>query len=365
MSDEPEEVSGTVNGQPRRDDIAVDRDLLNGVLETHQWLNDDNELADCIDFLLSRTPRALGVPAAELHLLDVDGDIGRTLPDALNQNQALTLSNDSLSLHSLHAAAPQIEIIGFADPRMFRILRWNQTANGAVLMPLLHEGRLIGSFHLGLAQDASGAGHADLTLLRSLMHGVALALQRALRQQKTDELMLLDAETGVGNRRAFRRVLGREVARARRSGQPVSMLLLKVDNFEDLCTDYGHAACRFLMRRVAQRLSSCLRETDHISRVEDDCFGVLLPACSEPYGHDISERLCGDIREFAIDDRRGGVFHTTLSVGVVSWDPATLPSDSRDRLVALFESEAASALAKSVTRGGNGVSISRLGALMI
>ena len=365
MSDEPEAVSGSGSGQARGDDIAVDRKLLTGVLETHEWLNGDNDLADCIDFLLSDLPRALEVPAAELHLLDVDGDIARTLPDALNQNQALTLSNDSLSLQSLHAASPQFEIIGFADERMFRILRWNQSANGAVLMPLLDEGLLIGSFHLGLTQGASVAGRADLRLLQSLVHGVALALQRALRQQKTDELMLLDAETGIGNRRAFRRVLGREVARARRSGQPVSMLLLKVDNFVALCSDYGNTACRFLMRRLAQRLSSCLRETDHISRVEDDCFGVLLPACSEPYGHDVGERLCGDIREFAIDDRRGGVFYTTLSVGVVSWDPATLPSDSRERLVALFESEAASALSKSVTRGGNGVSISRLGALMI
>ncbi|MEQ8516544.1 MAG: GGDEF domain-containing protein, partial [Chromatocurvus sp.] len=224
---------------------------------------------------------------------------------------------------------------------------------------------LIGSYHMGLSQEAPGGGRAELKLLQSLTHGVALALQRALRQQQADALMLLDAETGVGNRRAFRRVLGREIARCRRSGEPMSMLLLKVDNLDDLHANHGEAACRFLMRRLAQRLTSCLRETDHISRVEGDGFGLLLPACSEPHGHDIGERLCGDIRDFAIDDGRGGVFHTTLSVGIVSWDPATLPSDSRERLVALFEAEAVSALAKTVTRGGNGVSISRLGALMI
>lgn len=365
MSDKPVTEGPGEGSRLQSEDIAVDSMLLAGVLDTHRWLLGEYELTDLVQFLLEDMPHKLSAAAAELHLLDGDGDIGRMLPDALVDNRAFTLSNDSLSLQSLYASRPQIEVIGFADERMFRVLPWNQSANGAVLIPLLDEGRLVGSYHLGLAQEATGGGRAELKLLQSLMHGMALALQRALRQQKTDELILLDAETGVGNRRAFRRVLGREIARARRTGQAMSMLLLKVDNLDDLCANYGEPACRFLMRRLAQRLTSCLRETDHLSRVEDDGFGVLLPACSEPSGHDIGERLCADIRDFAIDDGRGGVFHTTLSAGIVSWDPATLPSDSRDRLVALFESEAASALAKSVTRGGNGVSISRLGALMI
>lgn len=365
MSDEPLKASPGEGARAQSDDIAVNSQLLAGILETHRQLQSDRELADLIAFLLSDMPASLSVPASELHLLDADGDIARRLPGALADNRALTLSNDSLSLQSLYASTPQIEIIGFADERMFRVLPWNTSANGAVLIPLLDEGRLVGSYHLGLAQESPGGGRAELSLLQSLMHGVALALQRALRQQQIDELMLLDAETGVGNRRAFRRVLEREIARARRTAQPLAMLLLKVDDFDDLCLDYGESACRFLMRRLAQRVASCLRETDHLSRVEADGFGVLLPVCSEHHGHDIGERLCSDIRDFAIDDGRGGVFQTTLSVGVVSWDPSTLPSDSRERLVALFESESASALAKTVTRGGNGVSISRLGALMV
>lgn len=365
MSDRPVTASPADGVLAQSDDIAVNSHLLSGVLDAHRRLQTDDDFADLLLFLLSDMPASLGAPASELHLLDADGDIGRVLPASLEENRALTLSNDSLSLQSLYASTPQIEIIGFADERMFRILPWNQSANGAVLIPLLDEGRLIGSYHLGLAQEAPGGGRGELRLLQSLMHGVALSLQRALRQQRTDELMLLDAETGVGNHRAFKRVLSREVARARRTGQPLSMLFLKVDNLDDLCRSYGEAACRFLMRRLAQRVTSSLRETDHLSRVENERFGVLLPACSEPCGHDIGERLCIDIREFAIDDGRGGVLYTTFSVGVVSWDPATLPSDSRDRLVTLLESEAASALAKTVTRGGNGVSISRLGALMI
>lgn len=347
------------------DDIAVNSHLLAGVLEAHRRLQGDDDLATLIMFLLSEMPASLGAAAAELHLLDVDGDIGRTLPSPLADHRGLTMSNDSLFLQSLYTSTPDIEIIGFADERMFRVLAWNPSANGALLIPLLDSGRLIGSYHLGLAQEAPGGGRGELKLLQSLVHGVALALQRTLRREKTRELILLDAETGVGNERAFGRGLVREVARARRLGQPLSLLFIKVDNLEDLCVSYGEAACRFLLRRLAQRVASCLRETDYLSRLENDRFGVLLPACSEPFAHDIGERLCNEIRDFAIDDGRGGVLYTTFSIGVVCWDPANLPAESGERLVGLLETEAASALAKTVSRGGNGVSISRLGALMI
>lgn len=365
MSDKPVTTSPAGVGGMSGDDIAVNSDLLTGILDAHRSLQADNTLAELMLFLLSQLPASFGAPAAELQLLDADGDIGRALPTSLVENRGLILSNDSLALQSLYASTPQIEIIGFADERMFRVLTWAPAANGAVLIPLLDEDRLAGSYHLGLAQETPGGGLAELRLLQSLMHGSSLALQRALRRHRTDELMLLDAETGVGNQRAFQRVLAREIARARRTAQPLSLLLMKVDNLDDLCSHYGEAACRFLMRRLAQRVTSCLRETDHLSRLDNDHFGVLLPACSEPHGHDIGERLCSDIRDFAIDDGRGGVLYSTFSIGVVSWDPATLPSDSRERLVAMLESESASALAKIVTRGGNGVSISRLGALMI
>ena len=364
MPDKPVQAPSAFAERSAREDIAVNRQLMLGVLEAHRWLQAERELADVISYLLCDLVVALDVSAAELQLLDTDGDLARALPEALADSQALTLSNDSLALQSLYTSIPQIEVIGFADERMFRVLPWNPSANGAVLIPLVDDGRLVGSYHLGLAQGASGGG-AELDLLYSLMHGVSLTLQRVLLRQRTDGLMLLDAETGVGNRRAFWRVLGREIARARRTGKPVSMLQMKVDNLEDLCTNYGDAACGFVLRRLAQRIVSCLRETDHLSRLEDDRFGVLLPACNEPHGHDVGERLCADICDFAIDDGRGGVLYTTLSIGVITWDPATLPAESRERLVALFESESASALAKSVSRGGNGVSISRLGALMI
>lgn len=364
MSDKPTPPASVAGTELQGEDIAISSQLLTRILAIQRRLQSDDEIAGLLEFLLTDLPDSLGLQGAELLLLDADGDIARMLPETLTRHRGLTLSNDSIALRSLHRAPLDVDILSFADDRMFRVLPWNPAANGAVLLPLQDEGRLIGSYHLGLEQDRATDGPAVRRLWQSLMHGAELALQRALQRRRTDDLMLVDAQSGVGNRRAFQRVLSREIARARRTQQPLSLLALKVDRLDDLYRDYGDSARRFIMRRLAQRVASCLRETDHISRTGEDCFGLLLPACSEPHGHDIGERLCADIRDFAIDDGRGGVLYTTLSIGVVSWDPATLPSDSREWLIALFESEAASALAKTARRGGDGVSISRLGALM-
>mgnify|MGYP001169606068 CR=1 FL=1 len=102
-----------------------------------------------------------------------------------------------------------------------------------------------------------------------------------------------------------------------------------------------------------------------IARIAEDKFAVLLPSCSEHHGHDIAERMCRDVEDFAIDDGRGGALYSTLSIGVVTWTPEALPADNLERLSVLLQAEVETALAQSVLAGGNRVSIARLGALMV
>jgi diguanylate cyclase (GGDEF)-like protein len=347
------------------EDTAVSRPLLEAVLSALAWLQGDRDLGEMLRFLLEAFPEDLGVVATELQLLDVDDDIARHVPESLRQHRGLSLGKDSLALQSLYGTSPQVERISFADERMFRVLTWNSSAAGALLIPLVDGERLLGSYHLGLSQEAPAGGRAELELLRGVMHGLSLALVRTLRRAESESLMLLDRHTGVSNARALQQQLAAEISRASRTRSPLSILRLRVDQMESLCADYGRKACHSLLRRVALRIASRLRDTDHLARVDEDGFAVLLPDCSEPNAHDIGERLCSDIRDCAFDDGRGGVLSTTLSVGVLSWDPGKLPTDSRERLLALLETESAAALRKSVVRGGNAVSISRLGALMI
>jgi len=345
--------------------VSVERDLLEQVLYAHHRLQGKLDLSLLVEFLTVELPQRLGLPAAELQLADPDGEIAALLPDRLIGQRCLRLGVDPFDLESLYVAVPQVEVVGFGDERMFRLLAWDDKAGGAVLMPLIEAGHLVGSYHWGLPSPQREAGRADLELLRSLTQSISAAFVRVREHQQADQFTLLDPVTAVANQRGFRRSLVRELSRAARFAQPISLIFLCLDEQADLCGHYGEVACRFALKRVVQRLSSDLRETDSIARIADDKFAALLPACSEHHGHDIAERMCRDIDDFAIDDGRGGVLYTTLSIGVVTWTPEALPADNLERLAVLLQAEAETAMAQSVLAGGNRVSIARLGALMV
>ena len=345
--------------------VSVDRELFEQVLYAHQRLQGKLDLGLLVEFLTVDLPQRLGLPAAELQLADPDGELAALLPDHLVGQRCLSLGVDPFDLESLYVSVPQVEIVEFGDERMFRLLAWDDKAGGAVLMPLIEAGHLVGSYHWGLRSPQWEAGRADHELLRSLTQSISAAFVRVRQHQQADRFTLLDPVTGASNHRGFRRALARELARAGRFAQPLSLLFLSLDEQADIASHYGEAACRFALKRVVQRLSSDLRETDSIARIAEDKFAALLPSCGEHHGHDIAERMCRDIEDFAIDDGRGGALYSTLSIGVVTWTPDALPADNLERLSVLLQAEAETALAQSVLAGGNRVSIARLGALMV
>jgi diguanylate cyclase (GGDEF)-like protein len=100
-------------------------------------------------------------------------------------------------------------------------------------------------------------------------------------KRMSDELRHLastDALTGIANRRVFDDALAHEWLRARRSGDPLSLLLIDVDHFKRYNDRYGHQMGDDCLIRVAQALrASCRRPADLVARYGGEEFMVLLP----------------------------------------------------------------------------------------
>ena len=65
-----------------------------------------------------------------------------------------------------------------------------------------------------------------------------------------------------------------------------------------------------------------------------------------------------------VDDGRGAVMHTTLSIGLAAWDPERYPAVDMAQLARQFEGAARKGLVRAVSEGGNRVLVSRLSALL-
>jgi diguanylate cyclase (GGDEF)-like protein len=122
--------------------------------------------------------------------------------------------------------------------------------------------------------------------------------EHALRQeldearQRLATLALADRQTGLANRRRFDEVLVQELGRARRSQEPISLVLLRLTDWPDFAGRHGSAVAEEALRRLGRILSGTLRRPgDLAARMEGDLFGVLLPTTDRIGAQRVAERL--------------------------------------------------------------------------
>lgn len=100
-----------------------------------------------------------------------------------------------------------------------------------------------------------------------------------------------DALTGLSNRHAMEETFPREVRRCLQSKEPVSLIMIDVDQFKSFNDKFGHVAGDRALSAVAQELRRQFRPRDHIVRFGGDEFAVLLPGMSAKDALAIAERV--------------------------------------------------------------------------
>ncbi len=214
--------------------------------------------------------------------------------------------------------------------------------------------RITGSSMLsGPSADITGLIALLIGILMTLLvflalHTMARARATALGlvEQKTGELRhraLHDALTELPNRVLALDRAEQMLARARRSGTPVAALYVDLDGFKHINDTFGHAAGDELLRIVAQRLRSVVREGDTAARLGGDEFCVLLEGATLDAGPElVAERILEVLGQpYDLSARIGRPYTITASIGI-----AEGLRDHADELlaeadVALYEAKAA------------------------
>jgi diguanylate cyclase (GGDEF)-like protein len=124
-----------------------------------------------------------------------------------------------------------------------------------------------------------------------------------------------DPLTGLPNRRYFDEFCGL-LARRRRAGDAVAVLMVDIDKFKGLNDRYGHPVGDEVLRAVAGAIVTAVREEDVPARVGGEEFAVLLRNPGPEVAVEVGERVRQAVR--ALDLRRHGVTGVSVSVGVAN-----------------------------------------------
>ena len=212
-------------------------------------------------------------------------------------------------------------------------------------MPLYNaEGFALGTLCV-LDRQPRTLDEAQRRALAQLARLVVVLLEQRKSDQKLAYLAQFDALTGLPNRYLLRDRMTQSMARAERSGRLMSVLTLNLNGFNLINNSHGHAVGDRLLAEVAQRLLSCTRAGDTVSRLVGDEFGIVLSDVGQPEDTaQVAQKfLDALVRPFTVD--HGAEVYLSASLGV-----ALFPADGRDPDELLKNAEAALHRAKEQGR---------------
>ncbi len=147
-----------------------------------------------------------------------------------------------------------------------------------------------------------------------------ITLQKRVEDELT-EMSLKDELTGLFNRRCFNQVLPREMERAARYNQKLSLVLYDIDHFKKVNDTYGHQVGDVVLKELSNLIKNSLRNVDYLFRIGGEEFAIILTDTDLEGALAAAEKLRKRVEEYSFPH----VGKVTISLGVATMKPQDTP----------------------------------------
>jgi diguanylate cyclase (GGDEF)-like protein len=183
-------------------------------------------------------------------------------------------------------------------------------------IPILKAEQTLGALILyPLAAPIDPTRLAQLELLAA--HG-ALAIEFARLREENLRLISTDPTTGVLKREPFLELADREFRRSWRYNQPITTLIVDIDDLSAINHRHGHTFGNQVLRAVADVCANVIRSIDLLGRYESDAFALLLLMTESDGAQSVAERLRVELNAIRLESAQGPV-QITATLGVCSY----------------------------------------------
>lgn len=240
-------------------------------------------------------------------------DLGIPLPDFFGQRGTAKLTE-------VLARGDEAVITERVADRVRQVFGLSRT----LTVPLRADRGVIGAIVLS-RRDRDAWPQSARRLVRGAATETAAALDRAMSNREVAQSASTDPLTGLPNRRYFDE-FSSLIAKRRRVGDAVAVLMIDIDKFKTLNDVYGHPTGDQVLRAVAGAITGAVRDQDVPARIGGEEFAVLVRNPSPQVALEVGERVRQAVRD--LDLREIGVPGVSVSVGVANANTAEEPMAS-------------------------------------
>jgi|GEM_PF-794173 len=196
-----------------------------------------------------------------------------------------------------------------------------------LILPMVVGGaRLIGLLIADSGASEEPPGEEVLEPVEMFVNLAALGLQEARSKDELGktvaqltEMAISDSLTGLYNRYYLNDLIEKEKARAERTGNPISLLMMDFVDFHNVNKRFGHLVGDRVLKEAAEAVRENVRKNDSVIRYGGDEFLVFMPDTREERAHQIAHRIeeCIKGHDFGISP------NLAVRIGIATWNPAT------------------------------------------
>ena len=303
------------------------------------------ESVDSVDGVFQR----LVDGAAELLLAEKVSVVART-ETGLLQVRALhwptVESTEGIAGHVLTTGDPILVTDITKDSRLLSFRTARYSSSSFMSVPVVSSGKPVAVLNVTDSRTRAPFTQADLELAGLVAQMAGMSLDRHRFLESIDQLQkesVTDALTSLGNRRHFERRMTSEIGRARRFSQPMSLIMLDIDDFKTYNDTYGHPAGDAALKALSRILLVNVRSIDDVIRYGGEEFAIILPQTPIDLATVVAERIRAATNRIELEGISGsarGQFSVSLGV-------AAYPRDSRDEQELLNHADIALYMAKA------------------